>query len=82
MCFTSGGRHRDDAKCWGVYRAIEPAPQPDKVTAVKDAADADAADVEARYASWREIERAVNEAARRAEAYERLERALEQPPQA
>lgn len=78
MCFTSGGRHREDAKCWGVYREIGPA-QPDPVTAAKDAADTDAADVEARYASWREIERAVNEAARRAEAYERLERALEQP---
>ena len=75
MCFTSGGRHREDAKCgWGTYREITPPP-----AVVPAAADEDAADVEARYASWREIERAVSDAQRRADAYDRLERALEQP---
>ena len=74
MWLAPDGRQHEDAKrSWGVMREIVP---PDPVTAAKDAADADASDVEARYASWREIERAVSEAARLAEAYERLERAL------
>ena len=68
MCFTSGGRHRDDAKCWGTYRAIEPAPVPP--------ADAEAADVEALYEAAREIEQAIRAEERKAEAYDRLEREL------
>ena len=72
MCFTSGGRHREDAKCgWGTYREITPLP-----AVVPAAADEDAADVQARYESAREIEQAIRDEERKAEALARLEREL------